>query len=62
MVELDNYKSELAALKAPLEEVRASLDIKGKENRITELGKMMEEPDFWNDPERAAKVSTELKT
>ena len=41
MVELDNYKSELATLKAPLEEVRASLDVKGKLNRITELDKMM---------------------
>lgn len=61
MVELDNYKSELATLKAPLEEVRASLDVKGKLNRITELDKMMEEPDFWNDPGRAAKVSAELK-
>jgi len=61
MIELDNYKSELAGLKVPLEEVRASLDIKGKLNRITELDKMMEEPDFWNDPGRAAKISTELK-
>lgn len=61
MVELDNYKGELAALKAPLEEVRASLDVKGKLNRITELEKTMEEPDFWNEPGRAAKISTELK-
>ena len=61
MVELDNYKSELAALKAPLQEVWESLDVKGKQNRITELDKMMEEPDFWNDPVRAAKVSSELK-
>ncbi len=61
MVELDNYKSELATLKAPLEEVRASLDVKGKLNRITELDKMMEEPDFWNDPGKASKVSAELK-
>ena len=61
MVELDNYKSELATLKAPLEEVRASLDVKGKLNRITELDKMMEEPDFWNDPGKASKISAELK-
>ena len=61
MVEVDNYKSELATLKAPLEEVRASLDVKGKLNRITELDKMMEEPDFWNDPGKASKISAELK-
>ena len=61
MVELDSYKSELASLKVPLQEVWDSLDVKGKKNRITELDKMMEEPDFWNDPARAAKISAELK-
>jgi len=61
MVELDNYKQELLALKEPLAEVRDSLDLKGKANRISELDKMMEEPDFWNDPAKAAKISTELK-
>ena len=44
MVELDNYKTELASLKAPLQEVWESLDVKGKQNRITELDKMMEKP------------------
>jgi len=61
MIELDNYKSELAALKAPLKEVRDSLGVAAKENRIRELDKMMEEPDFWNDPAKAAKISAELK-
>ena len=37
MVELDSYKSELASLKVPLQEVWDSLDVKGKKNRITEL-------------------------
>ena len=61
MIELDNYKSELAALKAPLKEVRDSLGVAAKENRIRELDKMMEEPDFWNNPAKAAKISAELK-
>ncbi len=61
MVELDNYKAELLTLKEPLREVRDSLDLNGKANRIKELDKMMEEPDFWNDPARAAQISTELK-
>ena len=62
MVELDNIKSELLTLKEPLKEVRDSLGLEGKANRIRELDKMMEEPDFWNDPEKAARISTELKT
>ena len=57
MLELDQYKTTLGALKEPLEEVKASLDLKGKQNRAFELEKMMEEPTFWNDAEKAAKVT-----
>ena len=61
MLELDQYKTTLGTLKEPLEEVKASLDLKGKQNRAVELEKMMEEPTFWNDAEKAAKITTELK-
>ena len=61
MMELDQYKSTLGTLKEPLEEVKGSLDLKGKQNRVIELEKMMEEPTFWNDAEKAAKITTELK-
>ena len=61
MLELDQYKTTLGTLKAPLEEVKASLDLEGKQNRAFELEKMMEEPSFWNDAEKAAKITTELK-
>ena len=61
MLELDQYKSTLGTLKEPLEEVKGSLDLKGKQNRVIELEKMMEEPTFWNDAEKAAKITTELK-
>ena len=43
MLELDQYKTTLGTLKEPLEEVKASLDLKGKQNRAVELEKMMEE-------------------
>ena len=62
MLELDQYKTTLGTLKEPLEEVKASLDLKGKQNRAVELEKMMEEPTFWNDAEKAAKITTELKS
>ena len=61
MLELDQYKVTLGTLKEPLEEVKGSLDLKGKQNRVIELEKMMEEPTFWNDAEKAAKITTELK-
>ena len=57
MLELDQYKTTLGTLKEPLEEVKASLDLQGKQNRAFELEKMMEEPTFWNDAEKAAKIS-----
>lgn len=61
MLELDQYKATLGSLKEPLEEVKASLDLVGKKNRAFELEKMMEEPTFWNDAEKAARITTELK-
>ncbi len=61
MVELDQYKQTLGSLAQPLEEVKASLGLEIKLNRVMELEKMMEEPDFWNDPDRATKITTELK-
>ncbi|MBR4165621.1 MAG: peptide chain release factor 2 [Lachnospiraceae bacterium] len=61
MLELDQYKTTLGTLKEPLEEVKGSLDLTGKQNRVIELEKMMEEPTFWNDAEKAAKITTELK-
>ena len=61
MLELDQYKTTLGTLKEPLEEVKGSLDLAGKQNRVIELEKMMEEPTFWNDAEKAAKITTELK-
>ena len=52
MLELDQYKATLGTLKEPLEEVKSSLDLTGKQNRAFELEKMMEEPTFWNDAEK----------
>ncbi|WP_367567946.1 peptide chain release factor 2 [Lacrimispora sp.] len=56
MVELDQYKYELSTFQKPLVEVRDSLDLDNKLKRIDELDKSMEEPDFWGDPEKSAKI------
>ena len=62
MVELDNFKSVLATYKAPLQEVKDSLDLINKEQRIQELEREMEAPDFWNDPSVSQKKMQELKS
>ncbi|MCD8010892.1 MAG: peptide chain release factor 2 [Lachnospiraceae bacterium] len=61
MVELDQFKSDLAASEQPLIEVRDSLDLANKENRIAELERDMEEPTFWEDADRSARIMQELK-
>ncbi|MGN0170366.1 MAG: peptide chain release factor 2 [Lachnospiraceae bacterium] len=60
MVELDQVKSELAGYERPLKELRDSLDIAGKQQRVKELEKIMETPDFWDDPEQAQSKTKEL--
>ncbi len=60
MVELDNIKTELNTYKEPLAELEASLSLESKGERIQELERMMEAPDFWNDNEKAQGYSKEL--
>ena len=61
MVELDNIKIELSGLKSPLEELTGSLAIPEKNQRIEELQREMEAPDFWDNSDRAQKLTKELK-
>lgn len=61
LLELDEYKLELQKYKKPLEEVKASLDIEVKENRIKELEAAMEAPDFWDDIEKSGQTMKEIK-
>jgi len=62
MVELDNFKTILATYKAPLAEVKAALDLVNKQQKIQELEREMEAPDFWNDPSVSQKKMQELKS
>ena len=61
MVELDQFKYTLSTYDETLKEVKDSLDLENKERRITELDKSMEEPGFWDAPERSTKTVREAK-
>lgn len=62
MVELDQYKLTLHQYTEPLDELKRSLELDRKQNMIVELEKQMESPDFWQDPEKAQKISRELNS
>jgi peptide chain release factor 2 len=61
MIEFDQFKYELGTKAEPLKQLGASLDLDNKKKRIAELDRMMEEPDFWTDPDKANKLSAEDK-
>ncbi|MFR5322765.1 MAG: peptide chain release factor 2 [Eubacterium sp.] len=61
MVELDNIRIELSSFEKPLLEVRDSLNLADKKLRIEELERNMEEPNFWDDAEKASASMKEVK-
>ena len=62
MVELDQFKYTLSTYVPMLKELCASLNLDAKKERIAELSRYMEAPDFWDDPERSQKMTKELKS
>ena len=61
MIELDQMKQELSQYEVPLKEVRDSLDIDYKMQRIEELQRETEAPDFWSDADTANRKMKQLK-
>ncbi len=61
MVELDQFKTEILLYEEPIEELKLSLDLESKLQRIEELQRQMEAPDFWDEPEQSNKYMKELK-
>ena len=61
MIEIDEFRAAMASYKEPLEEVKSSLDIENKTDRIAKLNYEMEQPSFWDDVDRSREVSRELK-
>ncbi|WP_044914667.1 peptide chain release factor 2 [Butyrivibrio sp. WCE2006] len=61
MVILDQMKVELSNQRSTLDEVTGSLDLDSKKKMIEELSREMEEPNFWDDAEKANKKTRNLK-
>ena len=61
MVELDQMKIELQGQQEALKEGIDSLNIPFKKQRIEELSREMEAPDFWSDADKANAKMKNLK-
>lgn len=62
MVELDQLKYKLTGYEPVLTELKESLALNQKADRIEELEHEMEEPDFWDNVEKSQQVMKELKS
>lgn len=60
MIELDQFKQDLASCGQPLKEVRDSLDLENKKLRIEEISREMEAPGFWEDTEKSQEKTKQL--
>ncbi len=61
MVEFDQYKYARSQYEEPLKELKSALFLDAKKEQITELSMYMEDPNFWNDPEKSSEITKKLK-
>ena len=61
MLEYDNIRLELESYEEPVATLRESLHIEHTLVEISELEARTQEPEFWNDVEKAQKLQTSLK-
>ncbi|WP_217805865.1 peptide chain release factor 2 [Sporomusa malonica] len=57
---LEDLRGSIETLAKRLDEMRGSLDVAGKSERIEELEDRMSDPTFWDNPEEAQKVAQEV--
>ncbi len=62
IVELEQYKVDLAALRTRLQEVGEGLHIGQMEQELTELQEEMAAPGFWDDTERSKQVNQRISS
>ena len=61
MVEFDQVRQQINALAAELEKLRVALDIDRLADQAAELEARAQEPDFWNDVNRAQDIQTKMR-
>src|SRR5574344_840240 len=61
MLEYDNIRLELEGLEGPIDTLKDALHIEHVMTQISELESRTQEPDFWNDVEKAQHLQTKLK-
>ena len=61
MIELDLYRQKLAQIRDSIAEAGTSLNVEGLKEQLMELHETMNEPDFWNDLERATSISKKVR-
>ena len=61
IVELDQYRLDLAAMEDAINEMKDSMEIPKTEEKIKELEELSAKEDIWNDMETSQKVLQEVK-
>ena len=62
MLEMEQFKQDLAAVRASIEELGQALDIERLKEQLIEYQEDMASNGFWDDMERAQKISTRRRT
>ena len=62
IVELDRFEQEVRELEKKLDETASAFDVDAMRDELDQLHREMEQPDFWNNLERAQKVNQRIKT
>ena len=61
MADYIQLRSRVNQFAEPLERLEAALHIRELQDRYQELEQRAQEPDFWNDPQNAQKIQTQMK-
>ena len=62
IVELDRFTQQVRDLEKKLDETASAFDVDAMRDELDQLHREMEQPDFWNDLDRAQKVNQRIKT
>ena len=62
IVELDRFEQEVHDLEKKLDDVASAFDVDAMHDELDQLHSEMEQPDFWNNLDRAQKVNQRIKT